>query len=104
MKAIARALLVIILVVMSATFITAAFAQSVMVCFSNAKESEATMAKTLGQFPVGEGITSQGDLLKLYLGDTAWTIAIIKPNGMWCPIREGDSWQDDKPPTPGEGL
>jgi hypothetical protein len=64
----------------------------------------AHLAERYGERPVGVGVTA-GQLVELLTrpDGASWTILVIRPDGLACPVAAGEDWTGVSAPTPGRG-
>jgi hypothetical protein len=65
---------------------------------------QAHLAERYGERPVGIGVAT-GQLVELLVrpDGTSWTILVIRPDGLACPVAAGEDWTDVKGPAPERG-
>ena len=64
----------------------------------------AHLAERYGERPVGVGVTA-GQLVELLTrpDGASWTILVIRPDGLACPVAAGEGWTGVSDPTPERG-
>ena len=64
----------------------------------------AHLAERYGEQPVGVGMTA-GQLVELLVrpDGASWTILVIRPDGLACPVAAGEDWTDVSEPAPERG-
>ncbi|MCI0430219.1 MAG: hypothetical protein L0210_06720 [Rhodospirillales bacterium] len=64
----------------------------------------AHLAERYGERPAGVGVTA-GQLVELLVrpDGASWTILVIRPDGLACPVAAGEDWTDVSAPTPEPG-
>jgi hypothetical protein len=64
----------------------------------------AHLAERYGERPVGAGVTA-GQLVELLVrpDGASWTILVIRPDGLACPVAAGEDWTGASAPTPERG-
>ncbi len=64
----------------------------------------ARLAERYGERPVGVGVTA-GQLVELLTrpDGASWTILVIRPDGLACPVAAGEGWTGVRAPTPERG-
>src|SRR5215813_11012441 len=65
---------------------------------------QAHLAERYGERPVGIGVTA-GQLVELLVrpDGASWTMLVIRPDGLACPVAAGEDWTDVKSAAPGHG-
>ena len=53
------------------------------------------LTKQFAEQSVGIGFASNGNMVELFTGKdgASWTIVITLPNGMTCPVLDGEGWE-----------
>ena len=53
------------------------------------------LAKAYSETPTAVGVTSDGSLIEVLTSRDghSWTLILTLPNGMACPVAEGEDWQ-----------
>jgi hypothetical protein len=64
----------------------------------------AHLAERYGERPLGVGLAA-GQLVELLTrpDGASWTILVIRPNGLACPVAAGEDWTDVSEPAPERG-
>jgi hypothetical protein len=63
----------------------------------------ALLAERYGEHPVGAGVASDHLVELLIRPDGAsWTILVIRPDGIACPVAAGENWTGMAAPAPSE--
>ncbi len=64
----------------------------------------AHLAERYGERPAGIGVTA-GQLVELLVrpDGASWTILVIRPDGLACPVAAGEDWTDVSEPAPERG-
>ena len=64
----------------------------------------AHLAERYGERPVGAGVTA-GQLVELLVrpDGASWTILVIRPDGLACPVAAGEDWTGVSAPAPERG-
>jgi len=64
----------------------------------------AHLAERYGERPIGIGVTA-GQLVELLTrpDGASWTILVIRPDGLACPVAAGEDWTGVSAPTPERG-
>jgi hypothetical protein len=72
-------------------------------CFPR-DELLALLAERYGEVPAGAGL-SRGHLVELLArpDGASWTVLVIRPDGVACPVAAGEGWTDLREATPAPG-
>jgi len=64
----------------------------------------AHLAERYGELPAGVGLAA-GQLVELLTrpDGASWTILVIRPDGLACPVAAGEDWTDVSAPAPERG-
>ena len=64
----------------------------------------AHLAERYGERPLGVGLAA-GQLIELLTrpDGASWTILVIRPDGLACPVAAGEDWTDVSAPAPERG-
>jgi len=64
----------------------------------------AHLAERYGERPAGVGVAA-GQLVELVArpDGASWTILVIRPDGLACPVAAGEDWTDVSEPAPERG-
>src|SRR5215510_3524875 len=64
----------------------------------------AHLAQRYGERPAGIGVAA-GQLVELLTGPdgASWTILVVRPDGLACPVAAGENWKAVREPAPEHG-